>query len=510
MSISNRHARSRARHGPAGPDPHETPDHMPVASAPTDPKALCLRINERSPMGGLFEGDRANLHPDSNLPWRISPEPFWLTPEQLQFLEDLGPALLAFQRAANLLYHQSVKGVQPAWVHQYLDAGKPERVIDLGRLNRIKSHVPQVIRPDLILTADGLRVAELDSVPGGIGFTAHISGLYAELGFDLVGGADGLVDGFWEAIRASVPEDEPVVAIVVSDESEDYREEMTWLAEALHHRGHPVYCCHPRDLRVDEDGLLVCSDEGVLARVHVVYRFFELFDLANIPKAELITYFAKKNAVRITPTPKTYLEEKMMLALFHQPQLAEFWRREVGQRALDTLSDLIPRSWILDPTPVPPHAVIPGLTHRGRAINSWEEMAHFTKKERELVLKPSGFAKEATESRGVTIGHDVPEDTWAEAVHGALADFSHQPYVLQEFHKAVRLPVRYYDFSSDEVKSMHGRVLLRPYYYAIGDETRLGGIQAIVCPADKKVLHGMTDAVLVPCAVRAPEEGAPA
>lgn len=487
-----------------------SPDQMPAASISPDPKALCLSINERSPVGGLFEGDRANLHPDSNLPWRISPEPFWLTPEQLQFLEDLGPALLAFQRAANLLYHQSVKGLQPAWVHQYLDAGKPERVIDLGRLNRIKSHVPQVIRPDLILTADGLRVAELDSVPGGIGFTAHISGIYADLGYDLVGGGTGLIDGFWEAICASVPEDNPVVAIVVSDESEDYREEMTWLAETLHRRGHPVYCCHPRELRVDEDGLLIPSHEGGLARVHVVYRFFELFDLANIPKAELITYFAKKNAIRITPTPKAYLEEKMMLSLFHQPQLAEFWRREVGKRGMGILGGLIPNSWILDPTPVPPHAIIPGLTHQGRAICSWEELVHFSKKERELVLKPSGFAKEATESRGVTIGHDVAEDTWAGAVRGALADFEHHPHVLQRFHKAARLPVRYYDFHTGQVKAMHGRALLRPYYYVIGDETRLGGVQAVVCPADKKILHGMTDAVLVPCAVRAPEAGDPA
>ena len=481
-----------------------------TAPATADPVALCQRINERSPVGGLFEGDRANLHPDSRLPWRISPEPFWLTPAQATYLEELGPALLAFQRAANLLYHQSVKGLQPAWVHQYLDQGKPGRIIDLGRLNRLKSHVPQVIRPDLILTADGPRVAELDSVPGGIGFTAHISGVYSELGYDLVGGATGLIDGFWEAICASVPEEDPVVAIVVSDESEDYREEMTWLAEVLHHRGHPVYCRHPRDLRVDDDGLLVETDEGGLARVHVVYRFFELFDLANIPKAELITYFAKKNAVRITPTPKTYLEEKMVLALFHQPQLAGFWRRELGKRAMGVLSDLIPRSWILDPTPVPPHAVIPGLMHQGQPISSWEELAHFSKKERELVLKPSGFAKEATESRGVTIGHDVPEEAWAAAVREALEGFDRQPHVLQDFHKAARLPVKYYDFDTGTVKGMHGRVLLRPYYYVVGDETRLGGVQAVACPADKKILHGMTDAVLTPCAARTEPDADPA
>ena len=93
---------------------------------------------------------------------------------------------------------------------------------------------------------------------------------------------------------------------------------------------------------------------------------------------------------------------------------------------------------------------------------------------------------------------------------GALAGFADQPFVLQQFHKAARLPVRYYDFHSGEVKGMHGRVLLRPYYYVVGDEVRLGGIQAIACPADKKILHGMTDAILVPCAVRVSEDASPA
>ena len=138
-----------------------------------DPRELCLRINESSPVGGLFEGDRSRVHLDSHLPWRISPEPFWITPEQHDFLLRLGPALLAFNRAANLLYHQSLKGIQPEFVHEYLDAGKPERILELSRLNRVKSHQPLVLRPDLIVTADGVRVAELDSIPGGIGFTAQ-------------------------------------------------------------------------------------------------------------------------------------------------------------------------------------------------------------------------------------------------------------------------------------------------------------------------------------------------
>ena len=480
---------------------------MSLLITESDPRALCLRINENSPEGGLFQGDRTNLHPQSRLPWRISPEPFWLTPEQYDFLERLGPLILSFYRAANLLYHQSVKGLQPQWVQRYMDAGKPERVVDFGRLNRIKSQLPLVMRPDLILTADGVRITELDSIPGGMGFTAQISKLYAELGYDLIGGADGLVSGFYEAIRAGMKVEEPVVVIVVSDESENYRMEMDWLAAQLHDSGRPVFCRHPKELYFDDDGLSIHDESGTSHRVNAIYRFFELFDLPNIPKAELITYFVKKNAVRVTPPLKSYLEEKLWMALLHHPQLLPFWERELGSQAAEELLQLVPRTWVLDSTPAPPHTVIADLQTGGRNVSNWQELEGLSKKERELVIKISGYSELAYESKGVTIGHDVPEEEWTLALRNGLAHFETNPYILQKFHKAARLEARYYDFGEDRMRTMHGRVLLRPYYYVADSKTpKLAGVQAIVAPADKKILHGMTDAVLVPCAVR-PEAG---
>ncbi|NKB70415.1 MAG: hypothetical protein GKR89_25375 [Candidatus Latescibacteria bacterium] len=467
----------------------------------TDPRELCRLLNSRAPEGGLFQGDRARLHPDSRLPWRISPEPFQLQTDQLAFLEQLGPALLKFYQAANLLYGHSLKGVEPAWIHQYLDQGKPEHIIDLSRLNRVKSHLPLVMRPDLMLTEEGFRVAELDSVPGGIGFTGNISRLYADLGYDLVGGADGLVEGFYQALQAHARQDQPVVCIVVSDQSGAYHDEMEWLAQQAQSRGEPVYCRHPRDVHFDEEGLFIHL-EGEVVRLDMIYRFFELFDLRNIPKVEPITYFTKKNAVRVSPPLKAFLEEKMWLALFHHPQLQDFWRRQLGQ-GWEAMSQIVPPSWIVDPAPVPQHAVIPGLQAGGQAVNNWAQLGPLSKKEREYVLKPSGFSPLAEESRGVSVGHDLSEEEWAAKLEEAQAHFGTTPYILQEFQKAARLPARYYDFARDEVQSMRGRVLLRPYYYVIGQDVRLAGVQTIICPADKKILHGMVDAILVPCTAAA-------
>ena len=67
--------------------------------------------------------------------------------------------------------------------------------------------------------------------------------------------------------------------------------------------------------------------------VDVLYRFYELFDLLNIPKWELMFYSAKKRTVVMTPPPKSYLEEKLCLALFHHhPMLQPFWKRQLGKR----------------------------------------------------------------------------------------------------------------------------------------------------------------------------------
>lgn len=476
---------------------------MTICATQSDPREICRHINASAPVDFLFEGDRSRLHPDSRLPWRISPEPFWLTPAQHDVLTRLGPAIHAFNRACNLLYHQSVKGLQPAFVHQYLDAGKSEEAIQLARLNRVKSHVPVVLRPDLIITADGVRVAEFDSIPGGIGFTAQVTTTYADIGYDVLGGAAGLVDGFYEAVThgARSASEQPVVCIIVSDESGDYRDEMIWLADTLRQRGRPVHCRHPKELRVDDDSVLIDVD-GESVRVDVAYRFFEMFDLPNIPKVEFLSYHARKNAVRVTPPMKAFLEEKMWLALFHHPRLQPFWDRELNDDVQDLLRDVIPNTWVLDSTPSPPHTVIPDLTVGGRVVTEWAELMELSKKERELVIKPSGYAENAQQSKGVTIGHDVPEGDWQEALQTALDSFHSTPHVLQRFHKGARLAAHYYDFDSHDMKPMHGRVLLRPYYYVVGDDVRLAGSQALVCPADKKILHGMIDAVLVPAAVR--------
>lgn len=471
----------------------------------------CSLVREALVRDGLYEAARHGDTTDAVGPgpattkWRIAPSPFLLSSGDLAFFRSLGNHLLAFYRALNRLYQDSVRGAQPGWVAAYLDQGKPESLITFSRMKRFRDLIPDVIRPDVIPTEDGMVITELDSVPGGIGLTGSLSRAYAQLdtehtdGFEIIGGANGMVQGFAAMLRHQLGDQSGGVAIVVSDEANDYRPEMTWLAARLQEQGIEAWCVHPREVRFTEESL-VLTGETADRSIALVYRFFELFDLKNVPKSELIMYSAKKERTIVTPPFKPALEEKLSFALLHHPILNPFWRQELGEETFALLSGLMPRTWILDPRPLPPSAIIPGLLTAGRAVANWQDLMQASQKDRRYVVKPSGFSELAWGSRGVSVGHDLPQSEWATALETALASFPTTPYILQEFHKGRQFELSFYDERADDLASMSGRVRLSPYYFVTRDHAELAGVLATVCPLDKKVIHGMRDAIMIPCA----------
>jgi hypothetical protein len=492
-------------------------------SQQTDPRAAaqrCLAVRAALIQGGLYarSADAAG-----GARFRISPVPFVLSPQDLAFFEELGDHLLAFYRGLNQLYQDSTRGTQPAWIAAYLDQGKPESLIAYSRMKRWRDLLPAVIRPDVIPTADGMVMTELDSVPGGIGLTGALSRAYGEWrvangqsvetgsaishrpsaissSWTLVGGPDGMIEGFDAMLREAAGEEPGAMAIVVSDEAKDYRPEMRWVADRLRERGREVDCVEPRDVRFTEGGLWLDGPQGARP-IALVYRFFELFDLPNVPKADLIMYSAQGARVAVTPPFKPALEEKMAFALAHHPALQPYWEKTLGEDGFALLSRLFPRTWILDPRPIPPSGVIPGLTLDGRALSDFRDLAGAGQKARRFVIKPSGFSELAWGSRGVSIGHDLPQAEWTAALEHALGAFANTPYVLQEFHKGRQYTLSYYDEHTETVVPMAARARLSPYYFVIGGRAKLAGILATLCGIEKKVIHGMKDAIMAPCAV---------
>jgi len=410
--------------------------------------------------------------------WLLSPEPFPIDRSFERELEQLGHRLFVFQRACNQLYQLSARGKQPEWIARYLDAGKPPELIAYSRRKEIRDALPMVIRPDLILTDDGYIIAEIDSVPGGIGLTGWLNEVYSQLGEDIIGGPTSMLDGF----RSVLPEGGD---IVISQEAATYRPEMEWVIARLN-QTNPASALTWR---------VVAAENYQPQDGRAVYRFFELFDLPNIPGIERTLSAAAEGRIKITPPIKPFLEEKMWFALFWMQPLREFWRRELGEKYFLQLQKVIPYSWLLDPTPLPQHAVIPRLE-----IHDWREAGGFSQKDRELLLKVSGFSPLGWGSRGISLGSDLAHTDWERRIQHALDTFETSPTILQRFHKGKLVEHPYWPPNSEELLTMKGRVRLCPYYFVEPDRVKLRGALATIVPADKKLLHGMREAIMVPSA----------
>ena len=435
----------------------------------TDQEAAASRatsLRAKIPSQGLFAGHD----------WRISPEPFPLG-SLAKELDSLGRVLLQFYRAVNLLYRKSCEGKQPEWVARLLDQGKPAALLELQRSPAFKNELPRVIRPDLLITDQGLSITELDSVPGGIGLTAWLNQVHSELGAPVIGGAKGMLDGF-----VGIFGDSPRIHIVVSEEAATYRPEMQWVASQL---GQARFRVQDQEFTGFADG-------------DAVYRFFELFDLPNVVHSGQIFELAQSKRLRLTPPPKPLFEEKLLFALLWNRNLLPFWRQELGEGFLRRLQAHVPYTWAVDPSPMPPHAAIPELN-----LTDWHQLELLSQKERDLILKVSGFSPHAWGARGVFLGSDLSHSDWSAAIRQAIRGFPQSPYVLQRYHKPGLVEARWYDFNKGQLVPMKGRVRLCPYYFVHGDgdaaRAHLGGVLATICPADKKIIHGMSEAIFAPC-----------
>jgi hypothetical protein len=458
--------------------------------------------------------------------WQLSPEAWPLSSEQIAQLEAIGVACLEFHQALENLYLRSAAGknllrnkpLLAPWVADYLDRGKPAHLIAHARDPKNRGAFPTVLRPDLLLTDEGFVMTELDSVPGGIGLTAFLNRLYAagDPAAPILGSADAMIKNFHASLAALRPgERNPLIALVVSDEAATYRPEMHWLAHQLQLLGHRVFCLKPEDIFPLENALFFSAD-GNPEKIDVIYRFFELFDLANVRTEKFIFESWAAGEVALAPPMRPFQEEKLALALFHHHLLADYWAEALGGRTLKLLRALIPPSWIMDPAPLPPGAILDAPHAAGRPLSEWRDLANATQKERDLIIKISGYHETAWGARSVILGSDCSREEWQNGLDQAIALAPTNLHILQTFKKPRRLEHRLYRQENGTgvppvgspvsgeafiARPTAGRLRLCPYYFVVAGQTRLSGALATFCPPDKKIIHGMTDAALLPCRV---------
>ena len=442
--------------------------------------------------------------------WRLSQDAWPILAAQAQELEAIGAACLEFHQALEALYLKSASGrnllrnkpLTAPWVADYLERGKPPGLVAHARSPKTRGMFPTVLRPDLLLTDDGFVMTELDSVPGGIGLTGFLNRLYRETE-GIIGGDDAMVRNFHASLAALRPGiRNPLVALVVSEEAATYRPEMEWIAHQLQVAGQRVFCMRPEDL-FPLGGALFFDVEGNPEKIDVIYRFFELFDLPSIKASPYIFDAWESGDVSIAPPMRAFQEEKLAFGLFHHHLLQDYWEEALGARALKLLRALIPPTWVMDPAPLPPGAVLDGPRAAGRALGDWRDLVSASQKERDLIIKISGFHETAWGARSVVLGSDCSREEWQQGVERALALAPTNLHVLQAYRKPLRVRHSLYGAQAPhEAREADGRLRLCPYYFVVEGKARLSGALATFCPPDKKIIHGMQDAALLPTRVR--------
>ena len=434
----------------------------------------------------------------SDKSWRWSPQSWSIPDEVCQWIEELSSAALSFYQGIDLLYRKSSRDesilrneeLLVPWVANYYDLGKPEWLIRHARSDAVRSQIPAVLRPDLIPHSSGIGLTEWDSVPGGIGLTAHLEQVYE------IGQCSKMIEFFGKALTDAVKDirgESANMVMAVSEEAGTYLPEMEWICEKLKQSGFSIAVCSPNELEILEDSV---HYEG--KKVDLIYRFWELFDHQEVSIMPALATLVEKGSVVVTPPMKHSQEEKLSLALFHHHRLKSFWKENLSAEDLNILQSAIPPTWIMDPKEIPPGAYLDGPTVQGNKLCKWTDLSKASKKERRLVIKASGFHETAWGGRSVVIGDDMSAEEWGNSIISALDDYPSPVCIMQEFMKPVSFshPI----FSNDyEISKELGRVRLSPYFFTFDKKAHWQGTLATFCPADKKIIHGMRDGSLMPC-----------
>ena len=140
-----------------------------------------------------------------------------------------------------------------------------------------------------------------------------------------------------------------------------------------------------------------------------------------------------------------------------------------------------------------------------RPLRDWRDLMGASQKERDLILKISGYHETAWGARSVVLGSDCSREEWQRGVQEAIDHAPTHLHVLQAYRKPRRLehPVFGSATGAGEPAAVvqAGRLRLCPYYFVLGGQARLSGALATFCPPDKKIIHGMQDAALLPCRI---------
>lgn len=382
------------------------------------------------------------------LPFRISPEPFYVSDEEAQNIERIGQEINSFMEATVELY--ATNGA----AHELLDRGKPEIFWDSRQSNYL------FLRPDIIVTPNGFTICEIETSVFGLALAELLNQGYISAGFETMADEDTL--------RVYVTENTPPKGtIAYTDKTEAFAGQLDYLAQK-------VFSGDDRDWQATH--LSETTENRPIYRAHYLVEY-----LSDVAVRGLYDTPSARDHIMPSSTPQ--FEEKAILAFLWDSRFEEHYRNTLGNAGFEFLRSVIPPTWVVGEE----EHFAPGLPGN---LRESIELASLPRSKRRFVLKPSGFSQDSSWSEGVSFLQAKSRDDAVQLLGRASFNSTQQLYVVQEFNEGVKCAMSYDE--TEGAVSIQARVRLTPYF-----STTLGkllGIKATGCEGTQ-LIHASTASV---------------
>lgn len=388
----------------------------------------------------LYKARRTEYDTGETIPFRVSPEPLLLSPQQAQEIQNIGLEITQFIQAAHELY------LRDDVVRSILNTGKPEIFLADKNINYL------FVRPDVIITPEGFAVCEIETSPFGLALAELLNRAYRTEGMETMVGDNVLMDH----VRSATPTNG---VILYSQKTSSYSGQIKFLSDE-------IFSGNDRTWQTST------TDEIDYDRLNNVYRAFYLSEYLSDPTVTSLIDSALSQLITILPSITPHIEEKALLALLWDRRFETFFQKHLGNGTFSHLRMVIPPTWIVGQE----QYFAPGLPD---GISSSMDLATVTRAKRALVIKPSGFSPNSSWSEGVQFLHTKSADNVRAIIEVARSDSSCL-YVVQQFRKGIPISMAYE--TNEGLLPMNAKVRMTPYFILLGDnEGKLIAIKATGC-----------------------------
>ena len=162
------------------------------------------------------------------------------------------------------------------------------------------------LRPDFILTEDGVVTTEIETSPFELALSLFLNGAYSEFSVP----NSKLIQLFITEVMNN--DKDKILCLLITEHTKKYKGQFEYLANLLRKEGVKAIVCMPNDMEGEEGKYIVKGQ-----KIDVLYRGFYLHEAVKDNNlAEIL-----QSDIRVVPGYKSHLEEKAMIAMFFDPDL---------------------------------------------------------------------------------------------------------------------------------------------------------------------------------------------